>query len=92
MPASSSVKFIFSFTRPHSLLSPSIRECPKATAQVSARFGNERPLLLLCEAGAVSAVAAARLRASHRGSVARVRGGIEGWLEAGLPVEEGPPA
>ena len=50
----------------------------------------ERPLMVSCKSGARSSKAAERLLAAGYTTVASVEGGFMAWLEAGLPVDEGP--
>jgi rhodanese-related sulfurtransferase len=62
-------------------------------AAVAAVCAHETPLLLVCELGVISRIAAERLRAAGHVSVAPVSGGFEAWcLEEGLPTEAGRPA
>ena len=49
----------------------------------------DRPVVLHCQAGARSAIAASLLRASGVSGVLNLTGGIAAWQEAGLPVEAG---
>ena len=48
-----------------------------------------RPIVVHCQAGGRSAIAASLLRASGVSQVANVTGGFEAWTAAGLPVREG---
>ena len=47
----------------------------------------DRPVLVMCQSGGRSALAAERLRALGMGDVADIRGGFNAWKEAGLPTE-----
>jgi hydroxyacylglutathione hydrolase len=44
-------------------------------------------IILQCESGSRSAIAASVLRAQGRHDVANLRGGFNAWKQAGLPVE-----
>ena len=58
----------------------------------AARFGElprDRPLLLMCAAGARSAAATAHLLRNGYTDVVNVAGGITEWERAGLPVRRG---
>lgn len=46
----------------------------------------DRPVLVMCEAGGRSAMAAERLRAWGRDNVTDVEGGFRAWHRAGLPT------
>lgn len=48
-----------------------------------------RPLVVQCQAGARSAIAAGLLQAAGIREVANLAGGFEAWRAAGLPVERG---
>jgi rhodanese-related sulfurtransferase len=52
----------------------------------------DRPLLLMCAAGARSAAATAHLLRNGFTDVTNVAGGITDWERAGLPVRRGPVA
>lgn len=54
--------------------------------------GFETRLILICDHGESSSLAAASLRELGFSRVGDVVGGFEAWLEAGLPVVEAPPA
>jgi rhodanese-related sulfurtransferase len=56
-----------------------------------AELPTDRPLFLLCRSGARSAAATAHLVRNGYQSASNVRGGIEAWMAAGLPVRTGPP-
>jgi hydroxyacylglutathione hydrolase len=47
------------------------------------------PLVMYCDAGSRSAIAASLLQAAGFTDVANMKGGIDAWREAGLAVEEG---
>ncbi len=47
----------------------------------------DRPVVVYCESGGRSAIAASVLECHGRGGVLDFPGGIRGWLEAGLPVD-----
>ena len=49
----------------------------------------ERPLVVHCQSGARSAIAASLLQAAGAGEVANLEGGFQAWSAAGLPVERG---
>jgi rhodanese-related sulfurtransferase len=62
-------------------------------SQFVARFRElppERPLLIVCQSGYRSALAAAFLVANGYRDVANVSGGMVAWQAAGLPVLRGP--
>lgn len=61
-------------------------------AEVSERFDLSTPLVLLCDLGVISRVAAARLAANGHSSVRIVSGGFEAWTMDELPTEEGRPS
>ena len=52
----------------------------------------DRPVVLQCESGSRSAIAASLLAAAGRRDVMNLSGGISAWLKAGLPVEREAPA
>jgi hydroxyacylglutathione hydrolase len=45
------------------------------------------PIVLHCETGSRSAIAASLLEAQRRGNVANLEGGLAAWREAGYPIE-----
>jgi hydroxyacylglutathione hydrolase len=49
----------------------------------------DRPLVLHCGSGSRSAIGASVLQAAGFTNVANMKGGIDAWREAGLPVSEG---
>jgi hydroxyacylglutathione hydrolase len=49
----------------------------------------DRPLVLHCGSGSRSAIGASVLQANGWTDVANLKGGIDAWREAGLPVSEG---
>ena len=49
----------------------------------------DQPLVLQCGSGSRSAIGASVLQAAGWKDVANMKGGIDGWREAGLPVSEG---
>ena len=49
----------------------------------------DRPLVLHCGSGSRSATGASVLQAAGFTDVANMKGGIDAWREAGLPVSEG---
>lgn len=49
------------------------------------------PLVLQCETGSRSAIAASLLKARGRGDVANLEGGFAAWRRAGYPIEVGSP-
>ena len=53
-------------------------------------FPTDREVLVICRSGARSAVAAEFLRANGVDAV-NVAGGTQAWIDAGYPVETGPP-
>jgi len=59
--------------------------------EVLERFAVDAPLVLLCEVGVVSRVAATRLANAGYGSVRVVSGGFESWSLEGLPSVDGRP-
>jgi rhodanese-related sulfurtransferase len=62
-------------------------------ADVGASYSHDTPLVLLCEFGIVSRVAAARLLAAGHTSVQVVRGGFEAWtLDGTMPTLGGAPS
>ena len=46
-----------------------------------------RPVLVMCQSGGRSALAAERLRALGMDNITDVQGGFQAWLKAGLPSE-----
>ena len=46
----------------------------------------DRPVLLMCQSGGRSALAAARLRALGMDNITDVQGGFSAWQQAGLPA------
>ena len=50
----------------------------------------DTPVVLQCQSGGRSSIASALLQAHGFQNVTNLRGGIRGWREAGLPVEEEP--
>ena len=46
----------------------------------------DRPVLIMCQSGGRSALAAARLRALGMDNIADVAGGFQAWRQAGLPA------
>jgi hydroxyacylglutathione hydrolase len=56
------------------------------------RIPTDRPVVLHCEGGGRSAIAASVLKAAGREDVANLQGGISAWKKAGLPVQKGPMA
>jgi hydroxyacylglutathione hydrolase len=52
----------------------------------------DTPLVLQCQSGGRSSIASALLQANGFGNVTNLRGGIRGWREAGLPVDQEPEA
>lgn len=55
---------------------------PKALKELS----TEQPLALICGSGYRSSVAASYLKAAGFSDVGSVRGGMQGWRQAGLPI------
>ena len=49
----------------------------------------DQPLVLQCGSGSRSAIGASVLQAAGFTDVANMKGGIDGWREAGLPVSSG---
>ena len=69
------------------------RHVPLATlTDHLAELPTDRPLVLQCETGSRSAVAASVLRAHGFTDVANAAGGLDAWHSAGLPVETETPA
>ena len=54
----------------------------------SAAFSKEEPIVVHCESGTRSSIAASLLMARGFTKVANLAGGFEAWREAGLPVSE----
>jgi hydroxyacylglutathione hydrolase len=52
----------------------------------------DTPLVLQCQSGGRSSIASALLQANGFENVTNLRGGIRGWREAGLPVDQEPEA
>ena len=52
----------------------------------------DRPIVLQCQGGGRSSIAASLLRAQGVKNVINLAGGYSGWAGAGLPVERGAPA
>jgi hydroxyacylglutathione hydrolase len=50
----------------------------------------DTPLVLQCQGGGRSSIASALLQANGFEDVTNLRGGIRGWREAGLPMEQEP--
>ena len=61
-------------------------------AQRLAELPTDRPLVVHCQTGARSAIAASVLRARGLTNVVNLGGGFAAWQGAGLPVERGAPA
>lgn len=59
-------------------------------AERFAELPKDRPLLVMCAAGARSAAATAHLLRNGYTYVVNVAGGITEWQRAGLPVRKGP--
>ena len=69
---------------------PATPNIPLATLR--ARLGEirgERPVVVQCQSGARSSIAASVLRAGGVERVANLSGGFAAWRDAGLPVERG---
>lgn len=58
-------------------------DLPERLAEVPA----ERPVVVHCESGARSAIAASVLRAGGRREVVDFQGGMQAWRESGLPLQ-----
>ena len=54
-----------------------------------AELPTDRPVVLQCQSGARSAIAASLLQAHGVTRVVNLAGGFSGWRDAGLPVEQG---
>jgi hydroxyacylglutathione hydrolase len=54
-----------------------------------AEVARDRPVVVQCQAGGRSAIAASLLRAKGVEQVANLQGGFTAWRDAGLPVEPG---
>ena len=54
-----------------------------------AELPTDRPVVLQCQSGARSAIAASLLQAHGVSRVINLAGGFSGWRDAGLPVERG---
>ena len=54
-----------------------------------AGVAKDQPLVLHCGSGSRSAIGASVLQAAGFTDVANLKGGIDAWREAGLPVKEG---
>ena len=67
---------------PGSILLP-LPELPARVGEVP----SDRPVVLLCQTGSRSAVAASYLRARGFSQVSNVGGGMAAWFAAGLPVQ-----
>ena len=67
---------------PHALHIP-LGEVAERAGEIPA----DRPVILQCEGGTRSAIAASVLRALGRHDVANLQGGFTAWEKAGLPVE-----
>ncbi len=48
----------------------------------------DRPVLVMCQSGGRSALAAERLRALGMDNIADIEGGLNAWIRAGLPSEQ----
>ena len=67
---------------------PGAPNVPLATlATTLSEIPRDRPVVVQCQSGARSAIAASVLRANGVDQVANLRGGFAAWKEAGLPVE-----
>lgn len=66
---------------------PSVRNIPLATLRARLReINGDRPVVVHCQSGSRSAIAASILRAAGVKRVANLVGGFAKWREAGLPV------
>ena len=66
---------------------PNARNIP--LAELDKRMGElpaGKPVLICCNSGATSGRATSLLRRSGREDVFNLAGGLQGWLQAGLPV------
>jgi len=53
------------------------------------RAGSDRPLYVFCQSGARAAKAIEKFRRAGFEGCVLVEGGTQGWIDAGLPVEQG---
>ena len=63
---------------------------PSSGAAIPEATGYDVQVVVLCRQGYSSSLAAASLRAVGLEGATDVIGGVEAWVEAGLPVVEGP--
>lgn len=65
-------------------LDPTCEHCiPEVT-------GQDQPVVVVCRQGYSSSLAAANLRAIGLANATDLIGGVEGWIAAGQPVDQGP--
>ena len=58
-------------------------------ADHAAQLPRERPIVVQCQSGARSSIAASVLERLGMNNVSNLSGGMSGWIAAGLPIEEG---
>jgi rhodanese-related sulfurtransferase len=63
---------------------------PASTARIPEATGYDLAVIVVCRQGYSSSLAAASLRAVGLHRATDMVGGMEAWLAAGLPVDDGP--
>jgi rhodanese-related sulfurtransferase len=63
---------------------------PASDARIPEATGYDLPVVVVCRQGYSSSLAAASLRQVGLWLATDLAGGVEAWLEAGLPVTSGP--
>jgi rhodanese-related sulfurtransferase len=63
---------------------------PRSDARISEATGDDLDVVVLCRQGYSSSLAAASLRDVGQHRATDVAGGVEAWIAAGLPVDDGP--
>lgn len=63
---------------------------PESDARIPEATGYDLEVVVVCRQGFSSSLAAASLRAVGLHRATDLEGGVEAWLAAGLPVDDGP--
>jgi rhodanese-related sulfurtransferase len=63
---------------------------PRSDARIPEATGDDLEVVVLCRQGYSSSLAAASLRDVGLHRATDVAGGVEAWIAAGLPVDDGP--
>jgi rhodanese-related sulfurtransferase len=63
---------------------------PASDARIAEATGYDLEVVVVCRQGFSSSLAAASLRAVGLHRATDLEGGVEAWLAAGLPVDDGP--